>query len=168
MDFALGRKKKSTFWSAEHLASLSALQDCAEDSLTPAETSCLLFLHWLIDLSPDGWYGKTSPASCPAGEDGTLVPSSGRWDNSGMGTPTESWTLNTLEFPSEGVACSLSDVLETGDVPRRFFLSATACRGILRRAEKRGKELPEPLRHALEAVAGVIQPTTQQLDICRQ
>jgi hypothetical protein len=45
----------------------------------------------------------------------------------------------------------LSDILETGDVPQRYFLSATACKGILRRAAKRGKELPEPLMRALEA-----------------
>jgi hypothetical protein len=38
-------------------------------------------------------------------------------------------------------------------VPQRYFLSATACRGILRRAEKRGKELPEALKLALQAVA---------------
>jgi hypothetical protein len=47
--------------------------------------------------------------------------------------------------------CSLSDTLEIGDVPQRFFLSATACRGILRRAEKRGKELPRALAQALQA-----------------
>jgi hypothetical protein len=47
----------------------------------------------------------------------------------------------------------LSDILETGEVPERYYLSATACRGILRRAEKRGKELPEALRSALLAVA---------------
>jgi hypothetical protein len=47
----------------------------------------------------------------------------------------------------------LSDTLETGDVPQRFFLSSTACRGILRRAEKRGKELPLALAQALQAVA---------------
>jgi len=46
----------------------------------------------------------------------------------------------------------LSDTLETGDLPQRFFLSATACQGILRRAEKRGKKLPERLQQALEAV----------------
>jgi hypothetical protein len=43
--------------------------------------------------------------------------------------------------------------LETGDVPRRFFLTAKACQGILRRAEKRGKELPPALLQALQAVA---------------
>jgi hypothetical protein len=47
----------------------------------------------------------------------------------------------------------LSDTLETGVLPQRFSLSATACQGILRRAEKRGKKLPTRLQQALEAVA---------------
>jgi hypothetical protein len=47
----------------------------------------------------------------------------------------------------------LSDTLETGDVPQRFYLSATACRGILRRAEKRGRALPPSLQTALEHAA---------------
>jgi hypothetical protein len=46
----------------------------------------------------------------------------------------------------------LSDTLETGDLPQRFFLSATACQGILRRAEKRGKVLPPMLEKALKSV----------------
>jgi hypothetical protein len=66
-----------------------------------------------------------------------------------MGSPTECLTLNTSEFHSAAVASSLSDILETGDVPQRFYLSETACQGILRRAEKRGKELPEGLKAAL-------------------
>ncbi len=71
-----------------------------------------------------------------------------------MGSPTECLTLSSSEFHSGAVASSLPDVLETGDLPQRYFLSATACRGILRRAEKRGKALPEAMRSALEAVAG--------------
>jgi hypothetical protein len=70
-----------------------------------------------------------------------------------MGSPTEFWTANGSEFHSGAVASSLSDILETGDVPRRYFLSPKACAGILRRAEKRGKDLPESLRDALAAVA---------------
>jgi hypothetical protein len=70
-----------------------------------------------------------------------------------MGSPTEFLTLNILEYPSDGVASSLSDVLEAGELPQRYYLSGTACRGILRRAEKRGKTLPPPLAHALMAVA---------------
>jgi hypothetical protein len=59
--------------------------------------------------------------------------------------------------------CSLSDILETGDVPQRFFLTPKACAGILRRAEKRGKELPPQLRHALDAVvaSGRISTATE-------
>jgi len=54
---------------------------------------------------------------------------------------------------SAGDVSSLSDVLETGPVPPRFSLSAKACSGILRRAERRGKELPPMLKVALEQSA---------------
>jgi hypothetical protein len=42
--------------------------------------------------------------------------------------------------------------------PAWFFLSSTACAGILRRAEKRGKSLPPSLHAALQAVA--LEPTS--------
>jgi hypothetical protein len=71
-----------------------------------------------------------------------------------MGSHTEFLTLSTLEWHSAAAVCSLSDTLETGDLPQRFFLSATACQGILRRAEKRGKVLPPMLEKALQAVSG--------------
>ena len=63
------------------------------------------------------------------------------------------WTPNISEWPNDADVCSLSQVLETTSIPPRFFLSSTACAGILRRAEKRGKQLPPPLMHALKAVA---------------
>src|SRR3546814_6488102 len=96
-----------------------------------------------------GRSGKTSLAYWPATADGILAPSSGRWANSGMGSPTAFSTLSTSEFPNGAVASSLSDILETGDLPQRYFLSAKACSGILRRAEKRGKTLPLALSRAL-------------------
>ena len=108
---------------------------------------------WLIEHAPAGWSGKTSPVSCPSTPEGRLAPSSGRWANSGMGSPTAFFTLNTSEFHSAAAVCSLSDILETGDLPQRYYLSATACRGILRRAVKRGRELPRLLQMALERVA---------------
>jgi hypothetical protein len=43
--------------------------------------------------------------------------------------------------------------LEINAVPQRFYLSKKACSGILRRAARRGKELPPMLLAALEAVA---------------
>jgi hypothetical protein len=70
-----------------------------------------------------------------------------------MGSHTEFLTLSISDWPNDANVCLLSDVLETGEVPHRFFLSAKACRGILRRAEKRGKKLPEMLEAALRQVS---------------
>lgn len=76
------------------------------------------------------------------------------FQNSGMGGPTGFLTLNTSEYPSDAVVSSLSDILEApGSVPQQYYLSATACSGILRRAEKRGRKLPDRLRSALEVGA---------------
>lgn len=145
----------SIFCAEEPLVSLSPSPDSERDWMILVATSCSPLVQLLADIGPAGWYGRTSPVSCQVTEDETLVPSSGCWANSGMGSPTEFWTLNTLEFHSAAAACSLSDILETGDVPQRFYLSATACRGILRRAEKRGRDLPPTLLQALQQVAGV-------------
>jgi hypothetical protein len=71
--------------------------------------------------------------------------------------PTGLWTLNTLEFPKDAVESSLSDILETGDVPQRYYLSKTACLGILRRAKRRGKSLPKELEMALQYVLEAIK-----------
>ena len=60
-------------------------------------------------------------------------------------------TLNFGECPSEESVSILSEVLET-TAPEKYCLSATACAGILRRAERRGKELPPILKNALETV----------------
>jgi len=117
--------------------------------------------NWLSDfpkllntLAPDGLSGRMSPESCRAVEDGILVPSSGRWSNSGMACAGECWTLNSSESHKGEEESLLSDILETGEIPQRFFLSKKACEGILRRAEKRGKELPRVLLIALRLSAG--------------
>lgn len=143
----------SIFSLEEHRASHSASQGCEKDWMTRVATSCLPTLRFLADIGPDGWYGRTFPASCHQTAEKILEPSSGGWRNSGMGSPTEFLTLNTSEWPKDADVCLLSDVLETGEVPQRYFLSATACRGILRRAEKRGKALPPTLLQALQRVA---------------
>jgi hypothetical protein len=44
----------------------------------------------------------------------------------------------------------LSAILQA-DAPEKYFLSKKACEGILRRAAKRGKQLPPMLTEALEA-----------------
>ena len=80
--------------------------------------------------------------------------SSPRWMNSGTVWRGACWMHNSLESPNVGAACSLSAILEAR-VPPKFFLSPKACRGILRRAKRRGKILPSRLAQALTAVAGV-------------
>ena len=94
-------------------------------------------------------------ARCPQfwGGGEILAASLVRWGKSGMGGPTGCLTLNTLEWPSEGAECLLSDVLETGSLPQKYYLSPKACQGILRRAKKRGKMLPLMLQTALEHCA---------------
>ena len=69
-------------------------------------------------------------------------------------------TLNTSAYHNGADASlslpsipNLSQILQTSAHPR-FYLSAKACAGILRRAEKRGKVLPTQLHQALQAVAG--------------
>lgn len=156
----------SMFSSEEPRVSPSQSQVLEKDWMTRVATSCSPMLVLLANIGPDGWFGRTSPASFQAKEDEILrafwesspdvtsspQPKGGRTAESSRGSKAdtashgECLTLSTLEFPSVAVACSLSDILETGAVPQRFFLSAKACAGILRRAEKRGKELPQQLR----------------------
>lgn len=62
--------------------------------------------------------------------------------------PGECWTPNTGESPSVVRESTLSQILED-NAPEKYFLSARACEGILRRAEKRGKKLSLMLWEAL-------------------
>ena len=63
--------------------------------------------------------------------------------------------LNTGVSPRDAVVSSLSRILQA-DPPPRYYLTRTACRGILRRAAERGKELPFQLKTALLMQAGLI------------
>lgn len=83
----------------------------------------------------------------------TLLLSSKRWLTSGRVTLRgESWTAASSESPSVAVECSLSRILEA-NAPSKYWLSPKACAGILRRADKRGKDLPPALATALQRVA---------------
>jgi len=144
------KAEQSTFWLEAHPANHSASQDLDKDSKTQEVTLCLHTLGSLNVSNLDGLSGKTSPVSCHLTEEKILVPSSERWGSWGMSGHTESWTLNGSEWPKDAGVCSLSHILEKGTLPPRFYLSPKACAGILRRAEKRGKELPPMLKQALE------------------
>ena len=73
-------------------------------------------------------------------------------------------TLNTGESPRDVVESSLSQILEDS-VPEKYYLTQTACRGILHRALRRGKELPFRLKLALELQSGLRQLTQRVLAI---
>ena len=60
---------------------------------------------------------------------------------------------NISAWPNDAAVCSLSQVLEQGSIPSKYFLSAKACAGIIRRAEARGKTLPDTLLSALRSSA---------------
>lgn len=87
------------------------------------------------------------------------------WKNSGMGGPTGFVTLNTSVWPSDGSVCSLSRVLEaTWTVPQKYFLSPTACRGILRHAARRGERVAASLTAGVAASRGVNRPGRRRED----
>lgn len=65
----------------------------------------------------------------------------------------ECMTRNTGESPNAAVVSRLSQILEATP-QEKYSLSAKACQGILRRAERRGKDLPEPLKTVLLMQSG--------------
>ena len=91
-------------------------------------------------------------------KDGSAVipgPKHGKWTDAGliMGNGySVAWRVLDTQFwgcPKDVEESFLSEILQEG-VPEKYYLSARACQGILNRASKRGKELPEVLRIALE------------------
>ncbi len=81
-----------------------------------------------------------------------------------MGTALHggSITPNTGESPSVARESTLSQILEV-NAPEKYYLSRKACEGIIRRAKKRGKVLPDLLREALEEAISLSHgPTAQE------
>jgi hypothetical protein len=61
---------------------------------------------------------------------------------------------NIGESPNAVEESTLFAILEV-NVPKKYYLSERACRGVLRRAAKRGKELPPVLLMALISQANM-------------
>ena len=72
--------------------------------------------------------------------------------------------LNTGVAPRKPIRASLSSILEAYPA-LKYYLSKTACLGILRRAFERGKDLPKMLARALKIQAGLMQPDGQPTDL---
>lgn len=120
----------------------------------------------------DTWSGRTSPERSVPTTEKTLPQSSKKRSKSSSRKPPlclylkwdgpqadASWETDGAllgvysmhsfgERPKDGVESRLSQILE--DNPRqKYYLSAKACQGILNRAARRGKDLPEALKAAL-------------------
>src|SRR5580698_8289657 len=115
-------------WLAEHPANHSLSPDSEKDCVTLAATWRWSFASLLREFNRAGSSGKTYPVSYPRKREKTLAPSSGRWLNAGMACPGECWTLKTSESHSAAAECSLSDILETGDLPSQCYLTKEACK----------------------------------------
>lgn len=156
-----------TLWSEEVLASLSRSQD-RERPWTDQVLSCGSIADVLSLCVRNGYCGKTSQGSL-AREMMPTDASFGIYTNAGIVLHGECLMLNSCEYPcgtfteesSDGSVRShnaaavsfLSDILEAGPHLSRYCLSARACRGILNRAERRGKPLPPQLEEALRKAA---------------
>ena len=135
----------------------------------------------IFDL--DIWSGKMSPEPLVATTEKTSSRSSKRPQKSRIKMPLyldlrggglraePSWetggalhgafTMHSFgECPNEERESRLSQILEERPLPK-YSLSAKACRGILRRAKARGKELPE----ILEAVLTKQSAFSNELDV---
>ena len=109
---------------------------CCERSSAPRAETELMCLRLHEGASQTSLFGDTPGAS---------------WETVSR-LPGACWTPNTGECPKDAKESSLSAILQA-DAPEKYCLSPKACQGILRRAEKRGKELPQVLKAALERQA---------------
>ena len=174
-----GNMEQLTFLSEEALASLSPLQG-AERVLKENRGSCSSTFELFAtscehqEGSRRGTSsGRTSRDAFRATRGETSDAYSTSWKTAGCSWRGERWTRNLPEYltgqrvDSEGRyrnaagASSLSEVLEA-QAPQKYSLSAKACEGIIRRAERRGKPLPSILKAALEWVVAWGSNGTQE------
>lgn len=69
------------------------------------------------------------------------------------------WTPNIGESPNVERESFLWEILED-NAPEKYSLSAKACLGILKRAERKKRELPPLLENVLKMQAGITEPET--------
>lgn len=99
----------------------------------------------LEELARIGQPDAAIPGPTRGGADGAKPEQSPETDGLWRG---DSWTVNISEWPSAESVSLLSSTLEV-NAPEKYYLSARACQGILTRASRRGKKLPELLQTAL-------------------
>lgn len=124
-------------------------QECSIPKTTPSDASLVHYAGKILHSSHQGLNGRTLVMCLDPKEQSRGVSS----------------TPNISEWPNAAVVCLLSQVLEKGSIPSKYYLSPKACEGILRRAEVRGAVLPTQLVSALRSTASQIANINQGGDI---
>lgn len=115
--------------------------------------SFMSLLDYLSKVAPELLSSRTFQASSLPTEAKTSESLFKRWPASGILSGGVCLTAGSLESPSHVSESTLSDVIETTEAPPKYFLSPNAARGILRRADRMGRNLFPPLRSALEILS---------------
>ena len=115
-----------------------------------SRASCSNLFELYVRSCRDALSGRTSRERSRARTGRLSDACSGRWMRSGTVWHGEFWTRNSSAWPSDASVSFLSECLEAPPVPARYYLSPTACAGIIRRARRRGRSLPPQLEEALE------------------
>ena len=140
----------------------SASRESRMDLMTREAPSASPIANFLRLCVPGGSCGKTSPVFSVQIKGMTSGRSCEKLMKSGILSHGECWTLNMCEwtdtlapFRKEDDVSSLSDILvPISDVPQKYYLSRKSCSGLLRRAEARGRALPDVLQQVLVVQAG--------------
>ncbi len=167
-----GSSRSYIFSAAASPAKTCPSPDNAEDSRV-TDPGCSSSSPGSLSLfDPDGFSSRTYPVSSLATAVGTSEQSLERWPTSGTAWAGGFSTHVSSECRSDDGGCSssepsLTQILEPPlNVPAKYSLSARAARGILRRAERRGKRLPDHLAAALAAVASEGTNSTATVPTC--
>ncbi len=76
-----------------------------------------------------------------------------KWPAAGFACGDSAAEWHFGDGPSQPVESTMWDIVEKGEVDSRYFLSPNAAKGMMRRADKMGRNLFSALREALEQLA---------------
>lgn len=76
-----------------------------------------------------------------------------RWTNGGAAYGDWHLTSSVSPAPNNSIEKRLIDIIEKRELEEKYFLSPNAAKGILRRVNRQGRTLFEPLHEALERLA---------------
>lgn len=133
--------------------------------LSASQSQDFLFLDCRTSRSGQKPEGSSATDGASRGE--RTMPNTGEFPSADgvsawwltlTGIPQGTSSLNVSEKPNVPVDTKLSQILEENPNPK-YNLTPKACAGILRRAERRGKQLPEVLKTVLELQSSAYRAT---------